>query len=50
MSHLKRYSASAAEEGGWDAYVAEFVTPGETAYQASNGGAERLGALPLPVF
>ena len=50
LSHLKRYSASAAEEGGWEGYVAEFVTPGESAYQASNGGVDRLSALPLPVF
>ena len=50
LSHLKRYSASAAQDGGWAAYVAEFVTPGESAYQASNGGVDRLSALPLPVF
>lgn len=50
LSHLKRYSASAAEEGGWQGYMAEFVTPGESAYQASNGGVDRLSALPLPVF
>jgi glutaconate CoA-transferase subunit A len=50
MAQLKRYSASASEEGGWQAYLDEFVTPGETAYQAGNGGTERLGSLPLPVF
>ena len=50
MSHLKRYSASASEDGGWEGYMAEFVTPGEGAYQASNGGVERLSTLPLPVF
>ncbi|MCY1186150.1 putative CoA-transferase subunit alpha [compost metagenome] len=50
MSHLKRYAASAGEEGGWQAYVDEFVGPGELAYQDKNGGAERLGTLPMPVF
>jgi glutaconate CoA-transferase subunit A len=50
MSHFKRYVASAAEEGGWQAYVDEFVTPGEAAYQDRNGGVERMGKLPLPVF
>ncbi|AYC33990.1 CoA transferase subunit A [Pseudomonas cavernae] len=50
MSHFKRYVASAGEEGGWQAYVDEFVAPGELAYQDKNGGAERLGKLPMPVF
>lgn len=50
MSHFKRYAASAGEEGGWQAYVDEFVAPGELAYQDKNGGAERLGTLPMPVF
>ncbi|MNF43562.1 Glutaconate CoA-transferase subunit A [compost metagenome] len=50
MSHFKRYVASSQEEGGWQAYVDEFVAPGELAYQDKNGGAERLGTLPLPVF
>ncbi|HYQ53001.1 CoA transferase subunit A [Pseudomonas sp. NPDC089396] len=50
LSHLKRYAASASEEGGWEAYLAEFVTPGEQAYQDRNGGSERMGALALPVF
>uniref|UniRef100_UPI0026264923 CoA transferase subunit A n=1 Tax=Pseudomonas sp. TaxID=306 RepID=UPI0026264923 len=50
MSHFKRYAASASEEGGWQAYVDEFVAPGELAYQDKNGGPERLGTLPMPVF
>ncbi|HJV27653.1 MAG TPA: CoA-transferase [Aromatoleum sp.] len=50
MGHFKRYVASAAEEGGWPAYVEEFVAGGEAAYQARNGGVERMGSLPLPVF
>ena len=50
MSHLKRYVASASDDGGWQAYMDEFVTPGEAAYQQKNGGVERMGSLPLPVF
>ena len=50
MAHLKRYVASAAEDGGWQAYMDEFVTAGEAAYQEKNGGVERMGKLPLPVF
>lgn len=50
LQHLKRYVASASEEGGWQQYVETYVSPGELAYQAQNGGAERMAALPLPVF
>ena len=50
LEHLKRYVASAGEEGGWQRYVETYVSAGEPAYQAQNGGAERMGALPLPVF
>jgi glutaconate CoA-transferase subunit A len=50
MGHFKRYVASAADEGGWAAYVEEFVAPGEQVYQERNGGVERMSALPLPVF
>lgn len=50
MEHLKRYNASASEEGGWQKYVEEFVTVGEAAYHAQFGGAERLAKLKLPVF
>lgn len=48
--HFKTYLAAAAEEGGWDRYVAEFITPGEKEYLAKVGGAERVAKLPLPVF
>jgi glutaconate CoA-transferase subunit A len=50
MSHFKRYVASAAEPGGWQAYMEEFVQPGEATYQDKNGGIERMAGLPLPVF
>ncbi|MES2884050.1 MAG: CoA-transferase [Pseudomonadota bacterium] len=50
MEHLKRYNASATEEGGWQKYVDEFVSVGEAAYQTQIGGAERLAKLKLPVF
>lgn len=50
MDHLKRYNASATEENGWQKYVEEFVTPGETEYLAKIGGAERVGKLKQPVF
>ena len=50
LTHLKHYVASASEEGGWARYVETYVTAGEQAYQAQNGGAARMAALPLPVF
>ncbi|WP_010324686.1 CoA transferase subunit A [Marinobacterium stanieri] len=50
LAHMKRYVASAKEEGGWQVYLDEFVNNGEDAYQAANGGAEAMGALPVPTF
>jgi len=50
MDHLKTYNASASEEGGWQKYVADFVTPGEDAYLAKVGGAERVSKLKLPIY
>lgn len=50
MEHLKRYNASAGEDGGWQKYVDEFVKDGETAYVAKIGGAEKISKLKLPVF
>jgi glutaconate CoA-transferase subunit A len=50
FEHLKRYNASAGDEGGWSAYFDEFVAPGETAYLAKVGGAEHIGKLRRPVF
>lgn len=50
LAHMKRYVASAKEEGGWQVYLDEFVNNGEDAYQAANGGADAMGALPVPTF
>jgi glutaconate CoA-transferase subunit A len=48
--HLKRYSASAAEAEGWNAYAREFVHCSEADYLTRVGGGERIAKLPLPVF
>jgi glutaconate CoA-transferase subunit A len=50
LEHLRRYGASAAEEGGWQAYIDEFVSIGEVAYLEKVGGAERIAKLRRPVF
>ena len=50
MDHFKRYTASAAEENGWEGYAKEFLCEGEAAYLTKIGGAERLAQLKQPVF
>jgi acyl CoA:acetate/3-ketoacid CoA transferase alpha subunit len=50
MDHFKKYAASAAEEGGWTQYKAEFIDGGEAAYLEKVGGAERVKSLKLPIF
>lgn len=50
MKHLKAYAASAAEEGGWDAYFNDYVAGGEAAYLARVGGEDAIRALPIPTF
>ena len=50
LEHLKRYNASATDDGGWQAYVSEFIGGGEAAYLDKVGGAERIGKLRRPVF
>lgn len=50
MEHLKAYNASAAEEGGWDDYVARYIAPGEQAYLDAVGGEARVRDLPVPTF
>ncbi|WP_323006695.1 CoA transferase subunit A [Pseudorhodobacter sp.] len=50
MKHLAAYSAAAGEEGGWQAYMEQFVLPGEAAYLEKLGGAEAVARLPIPLF
>jgi glutaconate CoA-transferase subunit A len=50
LEHLKRYNASASEDGGWQKYVDEFVAGDEAGYLAKIGGAERVAQLKQPVF
>ena len=50
IKHLKGYVASSQAENGWQDYVQTYIAAGEQAYQAQNGGADSMGALPLPVF
>jgi glutaconate CoA-transferase subunit A len=50
MDHFKRYAAGAAEEGGWQKYVDEFLAGDEGGYLGKVGGEARLSKLPLPVF
>lgn len=50
LEHLKRYVASASDEGGWQAYHDAFIAPGEAAYQDANGGSGAIRRLPRPIF
>jgi glutaconate CoA-transferase subunit A len=50
MDHLKKYVASAGEDGGWARYMGDFVAGTEDNYQRRIGGNDRLAALPLPIF
>ncbi|HUP92331.1 MAG TPA: CoA-transferase [Solimonas sp.] len=50
MDHLKRYNASASEEGGWQKYVEEFVAIPEADYIAKAGGVDRIRSLKMPAF
>ena len=49
-AHLRRYAASAKEEGGWSGYYEEFIAPGEARYLERVGGADAVAQLPLSVF
>ena len=49
-AHLKRYSAAAKGEGGFESYYKEFIVDGHDAYVKAAGGADQITALPLPVF
>ena len=49
LAHLREYSAAA--KGGWQSYLDRYVTAKDlAAYVDAAGGAERIAALPLPVF
>jgi glutaconate CoA-transferase, subunit A len=50
MEHLKAYTGLAAEAGGWERYVGDFLALPEPEYLERVGGAARLAALPPPVF
>jgi len=47
---LERYSAAARGSGGWADAAAEFVGASESEYLSRAGGADRVLALPLPVY
>lgn len=49
LSHLKTYAAS-AEPGAWDDYRAKFVEVSPEDYLAAVGGADRVAALPQPIY
>jgi glutaconate CoA-transferase subunit A len=50
MDHLRKYTGSAAQEGGWVEYSQQFLAGSEQDYIAKIGGAGRLAQLPPPVF
>lgn len=50
MGHLKAYAATAAQEGGWEQYMTDYVAGGETAYVEKVGGAAAIASLPIPTF
>ena len=50
VAHLKMYSASAREEGGWTQYQQTYIAPNETEYLNIVGGTKAVRKLPLPVF
>lgn len=49
-AHLREYAASAAGDGGWQAYFDTYIAGDEAAYIASVGGAEHVRGLPVPTF
>lgn len=48
--HLKEYTASAGEEGGWRAYFDKYIAGGEAAYIEKVGGQAHVRGLPIPTF
>ena len=49
-AHLRLYSASAKEEGGFESYYRKFIADGRDAYLKAVGGPDKIAALPLPVL
>ena len=50
LAHLKTYIDSAASPQGWAAYCERFIEASSEHYLAAVGGAERITALPVPVY
>jgi glutaconate CoA-transferase subunit A len=50
LEHLRRYSASADEDGGWESYSREFLAGTEADYLERVGGVARISSLRPPVF
>lgn len=50
LAHLKTYAAAAETAEGWPDYRARFVDIDPAAYLESVGGADRVRALPKPVY
>ncbi|MEG3062106.1 MAG: CoA-transferase [Comamonas sp.] len=50
LVHLKKYAASAVEPHGWAHYSEQYLGGDEGRYQDAVGGAQHIGALPMPIF
>ena len=50
VAHFQAYTASAAEEGGIDAYLERYLGASEDEYQQNVGGLDAIRALPLPTY
>lgn len=48
MPHLKAYCDGARQEGGWEAYMRDYVGADEPTYLARVGGAEAIRSLSIP--
>ena len=50
LAHLKTYVDSAASPEAWAAYRKQFIEAAPESYLAAVGGAEKITALPVPVY
>lgn len=50
MGHLRAYAATAAEDGGWQAYRDKTIGSDEASYIAGVGGEAHVRGLPIPTF